>query len=978
MTTFDLPTELTARPQALIVLTGLDVVHNAIHKLIWDAFSNNRRPDRVPIHFKDLPGDHEYPKLKQKKAAYDWIIPRGILKSIWLRKHLYEIPAVVVVFFELDWDEHLWNEKRMECATLVEVIRTSLQGRPSKVAVVLIQKNTPLPPGEDVIAAERAAQLCTACSLSAKSLFVLPHTDHLLGYVIRLENAFYELAQGYYHTEARVVKLHRDHLNKTTHTLLFIRHQFKVAFYSELKQDSHTALKHYKQAYVHLQELRITDYNLLEIKTIAGFVNYKVCKLCFQHTTPLDAIAQFRRHVDIYKAKIGTAELSFEQSAWMSKQFAVFGDLFEEAITVGLTAIQTQHPGFYYQEAAGHAVARKKLCRGLCMGEHAYPSPDPLESVDQLEYYGQRPWRQGQQSLEPGNMQKEREAILALQHREAQVDHSWLVIPLLSSAVGQFKKYKSARMKRYLVVQMGEEYYHAKDYSKALTLLGRVMWDYRIERWWRLLTHILQIALRCAYLVRSIRDYVTISIELMGKYAQTAREEKTRIQVNLLKVLQGESPEAEYGCEHDSVEQSKGLWRATPGGEKCEFTIEMNNITSFVECKASFAAESFTGDSKVVLKVALINNAPLPIRFSRLAVMFSNTVYNQYCITSDDLPIADTKESSLYLHPGKTLVKVYSFTVDPSDVGSDLEVTGILLSLCTESSCCATLHWMGGGGDIVLQPPTILAPTKKVPPGADLSHVPWDKIAILSCASIIPREANLDVRVAHSTPALVNEFYRLTITVVNTELVEIIDITISVSLVAEVGGSTVQEMTILHEEPASQPVQSIPLLRLSSLKPQEKGSRVVYARCLKSGNREFSVKVTYKVSVDVDTRMLPCTCVKQVLASVEAIEPFEISQRLANMRFDPMNKVYVDEPFLLLTEVRSLSPWPLVINGSSLTLHKAMQPADEECPSQLSDVTLWTDDRASECRCLVASSNSPCDIDMGSFFFAIEWRLLAE
>ena len=39
--------------------------------------------------------------------------------------------------------------------------------------------------GEDVVAAERAAALCAACELSAKSLFVLPCVDHLLGYTIR-------------------------------------------------------------------------------------------------------------------------------------------------------------------------------------------------------------------------------------------------------------------------------------------------------------------------------------------------------------------------------------------------------------------------------------------------------------------------------------------------------------------------------------------------------------------------------------------------------------------------------------------------------------------------------------------------------------------------------------------------------------------------------------------------------------------------
>lgn len=63
--------------------------------------------------------------------------------------------------------------------------RNSLSGRGTRICVVLIQKNAPLPPGEDAVASERAASLCSACDLSAKSLFVLPLTDHLLGYTIR-------------------------------------------------------------------------------------------------------------------------------------------------------------------------------------------------------------------------------------------------------------------------------------------------------------------------------------------------------------------------------------------------------------------------------------------------------------------------------------------------------------------------------------------------------------------------------------------------------------------------------------------------------------------------------------------------------------------------------------------------------------------------------------------------------------------------
>lgn len=39
--------------------------------------------------------------------------------------------------------------------------------------------------------------------------------------------------------------------------------------------------RHYKQAYGHILEQRMHDTNMLEIKTIAGFVNYKVNFILF-------------------------------------------------------------------------------------------------------------------------------------------------------------------------------------------------------------------------------------------------------------------------------------------------------------------------------------------------------------------------------------------------------------------------------------------------------------------------------------------------------------------------------------------------------------------------------------------------------------------------------------------------------------------------------------------------------------------------
>lgn len=47
-------------------------------------------------------------------------------------------------------------------------------------------------------------------------------------------------------------------------------------------------------------------------------------------------------------------------------RFQSFGELFDEAIKLGLTAIQTQNPGFYYQQAACYSQDRKQLAQQLC------------------------------------------------------------------------------------------------------------------------------------------------------------------------------------------------------------------------------------------------------------------------------------------------------------------------------------------------------------------------------------------------------------------------------------------------------------------------------------------------------------------------------------------------------------------------------------------------------------------------------------
>ncbi|VDP70721.1 unnamed protein product [Echinostoma caproni] len=466
-----------------------------------------------------------------------------------MRKHLEEIPAVVAVFYDLDWDERQWDEKSTECAQRLETVR--------------------------------------------------------------LEGEFHDMASNYYHARAKNVKSHKDTLNKASHQLLFVRHEFKIAFFGELKKDPALALKHYQQAYAHLLEQRMIDIHMLEMKTIAGFINYKICRLAFQSKAS-DAISQFRRHIEFFSNLVGMPQVAFEHEAWMSKQFEILGDLFQEAIQLSLSALMTQHPGLYYQEAARHAMARRQLCQVLCTQAASVPvdgtigplaaigdspaavsgslggsepssvpetsriSPtgtgmelqrgkksnintavefvraqSPLrftrrspstpaspvtrsppnagqidasansgisatEKVDGLEFYGQRLWRQGIQSMEPPNAAKEREGILALQKAELSVDHSAIIILLLEQTHLQYKRYKAERMKLYPCVLMGSEYYRKGNYAKALSCYASVLGDYRRDHWHEIYTYVLRHILKCAYVTVQLNTFLSAAMELIG------------------------------------------------------------------------------------------------------------------------------------------------------------------------------------------------------------------------------------------------------------------------------------------------------------------------------------------------------------------------------------------------------------------------------------------------------------------------------
>jgi hypothetical protein len=146
------------------------------HAVIWSALSKGRTSESVPLVYNLTGADEKQvvPVRKFKEqhvsnATEEEFVPPGIWKTNWINKHKNVVPAVVVVFFDLEWGAEDWEKQQAECAATINDLREQMRrpgaaeqpqqpgGRPTKLVAILLQKET-LAEGNPLVE-ERAVSL---------------------------------------------------------------------------------------------------------------------------------------------------------------------------------------------------------------------------------------------------------------------------------------------------------------------------------------------------------------------------------------------------------------------------------------------------------------------------------------------------------------------------------------------------------------------------------------------------------------------------------------------------------------------------------------------------------------------------------------------------------------------------------------------------------------------------------------------------
>nr|XP_053631823.1 trafficking protein particle complex subunit 11-like [Cherax quadricarinatus] len=193
------------------------------------------------------------------------------------------------------------------------------------------------------------------------------------------------------------------------------------------------------------------------------------------------------------------------------------------------------------------------------------------------------------------------------------------------------------------------------------------MWDYRSEKWWSLLSSVSALALQCAYNTAAITEYFGLALEFMGTKLMRSEEDKKRVHDNLLKLLNGQSPDPEPGTPPEVVTVATEAWSVLLGSQVSPVTVDMTTLVPCLEVRASFTQSQFHVDQEVGVIVMIRNSYQSAISLSALSVTTNSPSYSDRLL--------ETQPEKLILSPGKVTEIHLTFLPLVEDVGKKVKVT---------------------------------------------------------------------------------------------------------------------------------------------------------------------------------------------------------------------------------------------------------------------------------------------------------------
>ncbi|KAJ7944021.1 Trafficking protein particle complex subunit 11 [Quillaja saponaria] len=753
------PEELRTPPVALISVVGCPELHSQI-----SAHLHSEQPPTNTLALPDFSKISLFSK-KKKDSESNPTSPHssigGILKRDWLLKHRTKIPAVLVALFR---SEHVSGDPAhwLQVCSDLDSIKNVVRAKNIKLVIVVVHSDA-----HDDISEDRMIALRKRAEVDSKYVVIFnpDDTSELKQSLSRLGSTFAELANTYYRDEGRRIKTRIDKKNSNA-IELNIRYCFKVAVYAEFRRDWVEALRFYEDAYHTLREIvgvstRLPAVQrLVEIKTIAEQVHFKISTLLLHSGKIIEAVTWFHQHQASYRKMVGPPEAIFLHYEWMSRQFLVFGELLEtssktiqgiSSIVIGSSGKPFSewecYPAYYYQLAAHYLKEKRStfevFARLLEQGD-AFAML-PLTDEEYISY-----------AVSEGKRFRDSIEIIAL----------------LKKAYELYSSLKVHRMGSFCGFQIAKEHYAEGDVSNAKKIFGGIASLYRQEGWVTLLWEVLGYLRECSRKNGSVKDFVEYSLEMaalpVSSDTDVQRDCGPAGPANLMQRISIHKEVFEIIGEVSgsaSIEDTCDMKITKEKPLHLEIDI-VSPLRLVLLASVAFHEQTIKPGSSASITVSLLSQLPGTIEIEKLEIHFNQSDCNFFIVNAQIPQSAEVNDvqghrveiaPSLLLASNKWLRLTYEIK---SDQSGKLECLSVIAKLGPHLTICCRAESPASMSDLPLWKFEDRVQTFPVK----------DPVLALSgqkASQVEEPDPEVDLHLGASGPALVGEIFMVPVTVVS-------------------------------------------------------------------------------------------------------------------------------------------------------------------------------------------------------------------
>ncbi|KAJ1983121.1 hypothetical protein H4R34_001470 [Dimargaris verticillata] len=639
------------------------------------------------------------------------LYPDGLLAPAWCERQHTAYPAVLISFHDLQYYATNLSPDLADDRVAADI----RYGQ--RLAKLRGLKHVPFVVADSSTPTERLNALRRATSLESKQALVVlqthPVPEEQLSPIVK---QLLEYAISYYRERAKAVKqrlaalpapimvaskgssptIHPDPKFKHSSHLPAqgwqVRYHYKLAVFSEFRQDLISALKYYhtthsqlieylrqvaQVAYEGLPGLRMFAPRWSELVQLLHGVSWKVCKLYLHLHSTASSLEHLHGNINAFTALLSAnhqGDASSYYWHWMTAQHQAFAELLELGASHGLTfALPLATPTHTDAPTTSlnplGADFRFSASFGLDRSTSSTPASDPgsglgkgLNPATVLQHPG---FHYHAAALCSAQYRKKLIAELAqyfpsdaapgarpssaLAHsayvaqylaplRPVPTDQLYhATIALLTKAYELFKRRRSIRHTLYMASEIAETYFEAGHYATAAKFFDRIAKTYRREQWATVLTSTLRWSLHCAIETETWPAVVRLLVELLAPGLTVTPSEHSEYQQELMRVL------ATTAAPVPGLASAPDAHCVQQGTKLTPIEVDMTTTWSFVLCGVQFGTPMATlgrdtvEPVEVPFQVVLVVPAgglSTPLALTSLRIQF-NQPHHNLTLTND-------------------------------------------------------------------------------------------------------------------------------------------------------------------------------------------------------------------------------------------------------------------------------------------------------------------------------------------------------